>query len=149
MGDKRKNMETAIRLLQEQAGEVLSESSLYATEPWGLENQDDFVNQAVLISTQLQPDELLQKILSIELQMGRRREQKWGPRLIDIDILDYAGLILHTNDLTLPHPFLHERMFTLMPLKQVSPGWIHPVLNKNIDELIAGCPDKKSVEALS
>jgi 2-amino-4-hydroxy-6-hydroxymethyldihydropteridine diphosphokinase len=147
-GNKKENLFKAIELLAIHTGTIKKASSLYATEPWGLADQAEFLNQAVILETELSPAILLQKILNIEQGMGRRRELKWGPRLIDIDILDFAGIILNTPELKLPHPYLQERRFSLLPLQEINPEWVHPVLKKTAEELLFVCPDHNAVNRI-
>jgi 2-amino-4-hydroxy-6-hydroxymethyldihydropteridine diphosphokinase len=100
---------------------VISQSSVLATKPWGKTNQPDFANMAVAIETTLKPMELLDVLLGIELAMGRIREEVWGPRLIDIDIIAYDQFEIRSPRLTLPHPYAHEREFVLVPLVEIAP----------------------------
>ena len=124
---------------------VLQTSALYQTAPWGKANQPDFLNQAVRLETELDPEELLGVILQIEAEIGRVRKEKWGARVIDIDILHFGDKVFQTQRLTIPHPLMHERRFSLLPLLEVDPGWIHPLLHKDVATLIMDCPDKGEV----
>lgn len=124
MGDKAGNIKTAINHLSAAGIGVMSQSPLYRTAPWGNENQDWFVNACIAVETVLQPRPLLELCLDIEHMMGRERTEKWGPRLIDIDILLYDGEAISTETLTLPHPHLLQRSFVLVPLNDIAPDLV-------------------------
>lgn len=120
IGDPRAQLAEAVRRIDESLEiEVIAESSVLITKPWGKTDQPDFANMAIAIETTLKPVELLDVLLGIELAMGRVREEVWGPRLIDIDIIAYDRYEIKTPRLTLPHPYAHERSFVLDPLKQI------------------------------
>ena len=120
IGDPRAQLAEAVRRIGEhEAIEVTAESSVLITKPWGKTDQPDFANMAIAIETTLKPIELLDVLLGIELAMGRVREEVWGPRLIDIDIIAYDQYEIKTARLTLPHPYAHERSFVLDPLRQI------------------------------
>lgn len=114
---------------------ILKVSSWYLTEPVGLEDPEWFINGVVLLQTPLAPEELLAQLLQIENTMGRERTVKWGPRIIDLDLLSYDRLIITKPQLTLPHPFLEKRRFVLEPMAEIAPEYIHPVLQKTIAQL--------------
>ena len=114
---------------------VGSDSSLYETAPLGIENQDWFINSVVKIKTTLLPLALLNELLGIEEKMGRVRTIKWGPRIIDLDLLFYEDLIITETNLKIPHPELHKRKFVLEPLKEIAPKLLHPILKKTVEEL--------------
>ena len=150
-GNRMMILEQAIREIQENAGYALAFSSLYESEPWGFEDDIPFINQVVVIKTALSPKHLLNTLLSIENALGRVRKATsvYSPRPIDIDILFYDDLIVNEPDLQIPHPRMQNRMFTLMPLMEISPGFIHPVLKKPVSELKDQCPDQLRVDRLS
>jgi 2-amino-4-hydroxy-6-hydroxymethyldihydropteridine diphosphokinase len=148
VGDRHKNLEQAAQLIEAQAGKVVERSSVYETAAWGKEDQPPFLNQVLHVETELGPQALLQTILKAELEMGRERREKYGPRTIDIDILLYNDDSVDTKELVIPHPQLHLRRFALMPLAEIAPGKIHPLFKKSIDELLLECPDKLSVKKL-
>ena len=114
---------------------VESNSSFYETAPIGIENQDWFINSVVKIKTTLLPLALLNELLGIEEKMGRVRTIKWGPRIIDLDLLFYEDLIITETNLKIPHPELHKRKFVLEPLKEIAPKLFHPILKKTVEEL--------------
>jgi 2-amino-4-hydroxy-6-hydroxymethyldihydropteridine diphosphokinase len=105
------------------------------TEPVGLKDPEWFINGVVLVETDLAPEELLEQLLGIEQAMGRRRTVKWGPRVIDLDLLCYDRLILNGSFLTLPHPEMVKRRFVLEPMTEIAPDYLHPVLKRTIAEL--------------
>ncbi|MBU0573477.1 MAG: 2-amino-4-hydroxy-6-hydroxymethyldihydropteridine diphosphokinase [Candidatus Margulisbacteria bacterium] len=145
VGDKEEYIEQAIFLLNKTKGiEAIKHSSNYETEPeGGDEDQPNFMNAAVLIKTILPPDKLLKTINDIENALGRERETEWGPRTIDIDILFYDDLIMSTDDLQIPHPLAHDRLFVLKPMIEINPNFVHPVLEKTMQDLL---DEKKSEE---
>lgn len=146
IGDSRSFLQQAKTAIASAVGNIINESGIYKTEPWGNKDQQDFLNQVLEVSTDLEPEVLLQTILNIEHKMGRYRMGKWGPRVIDIDLLFYGDLVMQTQRLTIPHPLLHERKFTLMPISEIAPDFIHPVLHRTMNELLDNCPDTSSVE---
>lgn len=124
-------------------------SPVYETQPVGYENQGWFLNLVVEAETSLEPLPLLEYVLSIEEQMGRKREEKWGPRNVDLDLLLYNNRILNTDRLVIPHPRMHQRRFVLTPLAQIAPELLHPVLKKKIGELLMNCEDRSVVTLYS
>ncbi len=138
LGDKRKNIYRAIKDLRSDSRNRLARCSpLYCTEPVGKTDQEWFVNGVVSLETSMGPRELLEFLISIETRMGRVREEKWGPRTIDLDILFWGDQILNDTDLHIPHPRLHERRFVLIPLKDVAPDLVHPLLGKTVSRILA------------
>ena len=146
LGNKEFNIERAKELISESAGKIIKVSSVYETHAWGKQDQPVFYNLAIVIETYLSPNQLLKEILEIEKKMGRIRKEKWGPRIIDIDILFFDESIINLPELKIPHPHLHQRKFALIPLAEIEPGWLHPQLEKDIDTLIAGCDDTLAVK---
>ncbi|MGV7976841.1 MAG: 2-amino-4-hydroxy-6-hydroxymethyldihydropteridine diphosphokinase [Anaerolineaceae bacterium] len=125
---------------------VLRASSVYETEPWGFREQPAFLNQVLQVETDLSPARLLRYLKRLEKQLGRTKSFRYGPRLIDIDILFYAQLVINTRRLQIPHPRLPERAFVLVPLAEIAPEFVHPVLRRTVSELLLDCPDKESVK---
>jgi 2-amino-4-hydroxy-6-hydroxymethyldihydropteridine diphosphokinase len=148
LGDREANLDLAGHHIERLIGEIVKKSSLYKTVAWGKTDQPYFFNQVLEVRTLLSPEKLLQQILSIERSMGRARAERWGERLIDIDILLYGDTILDSDTLHIPHPHMHNRRFTLVPLAEIAPGMIHPVFKKNITTLLEECPDELGVEVV-
>jgi 2-amino-4-hydroxy-6-hydroxymethyldihydropteridine diphosphokinase len=136
-GDREANLREAVRRI-ETLGEVKSVSSFYDTEPVGLVEQPKFLNGALLLETELGPQELMRGLLGVERAMGREREGAVlkGPRVIDLDLLLYGDWVLWAEDLILPHPRMEERRFVLEPLAEIAPEWLHPVLGVTVRELL-------------
>jgi 2-amino-4-hydroxy-6-hydroxymethyldihydropteridine diphosphokinase len=122
---------------------IMAKSSLYETEPVGILNQPWFINCCLEVSTFLSPRELLCQTQGIEEAMERKREIRWGPRVIDIDILYFGEKVISDNDLTIPHPELHRRLFALIPLAEIAQDFLHPILKVGIKELISNAPPLK------
>lgn len=146
LGDRASSLQKANALIVQSCGKIISYSSLYETAPWGLLEQPAFLNQAIAVETSLEPEELMQALLEIEAAMGRIRDARYGPRIIDLDILLYDQVIMERPILHLPHPALPQRRFALTPLAEIAPALIHPVLQKNIQELLAECTDDSDVQ---
>ncbi len=127
---------------------LLKRSSLYQSEPFGLTDQDWFVNSVIQLTTPLPPGELLQACLSIEQALGRTHTEKWGPRIIDLDILFYGDLILKQDGLDIPHSGIPERSFVLVPMNEIAPEFIHPSLKKSMRTLLAEIPNPQPVNRL-
>lgn len=149
MGERKVNLQKAIDLINEHCGSLTKHSSVYETAAWGLTDQPSFLNQALEISTTLDAPQLMRKILTIEKEMGRIRTKKLGPRLIDIDILFFNDEIHDLSFLKIPHPELQDRRFVLTPLAEIAPQFQHPVLKKNIAQLLEECPDNLEVSKIS
>jgi len=169
-GNRKDFLAKGIQMISEQAGKLLKKSSVYETEPWGFDDPTSFLNQVVEIETSLSPGELLEQLLDIETKLGRIRPfsgcgcgvpvlppgsqqplsdnqggQGYAGRTIDLDILFYGNKLVFTDSLMIPHPRLHERLFTLVPLNEIAPGFIHPVLKKKVSGLLNECRDRLKV----
>ncbi|MDQ3071926.1 MAG: 2-amino-4-hydroxy-6-hydroxymethyldihydropteridine diphosphokinase [Bacteroidota bacterium] len=148
LGDSKAMMGKARALLEKNIGEIMCLSSLYKTAAWGNKDQPAFINQAVLLVTGLGPLEIMHKILAIEEQLGRVREKKWDARIIDIDILSYNEEIIEEEGLIIPHPLLHNRRFSMIPMLEIAGNWQHPILKKSLRELLKDSEDACEVERL-
>lgn len=149
MGDREGNLAQARQLLQEYCGNITAVSSLYETAAWGKTDQPSFLNQALQLETLLTARQLIRRILKVEKQMGRVREEKYGPRIIDIDILLFGNERHNYPLLKVPHPELPNRRFALLPLAEIATDLVHPVLKKTIRELLEICPDHLEVKKYS
>ncbi len=145
IGNRSKNILTAIKLLKETGFDVTKTSSLYETSPWGKTKQPDFLNLVLKGKTKLSPEELLKEIKATEEAMGRETTERWGPRIIDIDILFYGEEVLNTPFLKIPHPQLHKRAFVLIPLKEIATRLVHPILKQTVKQMLDNANDKGSV----
>jgi 2-amino-4-hydroxy-6-hydroxymethyldihydropteridine diphosphokinase len=139
------NLLRARALIAEKCGAIGLQSSIYETEAWGVKEQAPFLNQALSIKTDFNPSNLLLSLKSIEKQLGRVETSKWGPRVIDIDILFYGQEKVNLPDLKIPHPYIQERRFTLVPMAEIAPQLRHPVLGKTMTELLRECADNSEV----
>ena len=144
IGDKLGTCRRAIELLGK-AGRLIKLSSFYCTEPIGYTNQEDFVNAVVKIETQLSPASLLARCHVIEDELGRTRSVRWGPRTIDLDILLYGNKVISDMELTIPHPMMAKRAFVLVPLSEIEPELVHPVLNTTVSQLLHELRDNHRV----
>ena len=135
LGDKEANLRRALELLEERGVEVVKTSSFICTEPYGVTDQPQFLNGVCEVRTSLVPLALLHTLLEIEQEMGRVRLRHWGERNIDLDLLLYEDVVLDTPELILPHPDMQNRDFVLLPLAEIAPKLVHPILQKSIEEL--------------
>lgn len=146
LGNREASLKGAIECINESIGTVVSTSSVYETEPWGFSSDDQFLNMVVEVETVLKPSGLLGRMLMIEAKMGRLRSgEGYSSRLIDLDILLFGNIVMNTKSLVIPHPRLHERKFVLVPLSEIAPDVVHPVLKKDIKTLLKECTDKSKV----
>src|SRR5579859_4571578 len=147
-GDRTATLATARNYIEAAAGAIRSRSSLYETAPWGKTDQADFLNQALQLETALDAPALLSTLLGIEERMGRKRREKYGARIIDIDILFFNDAIIRQPGLLVPHPEVQNRRFALAPLEEIAPSYIHPVLGVSVRELLLTCTDPLAVKKL-
>jgi 2-amino-4-hydroxy-6-hydroxymethyldihydropteridine diphosphokinase len=148
-GNRKVNLDKALRLLETDSDHIRQVSSVYETEPWGGVPRRNFFNQAIELATRLDPGELLEKVQKIERSCGRKPSpNRYGPRPLDIDILFYDSLILSIENLSIPHPLIHMRLFVLRPLSEIAPDIRHPVLGKTVSALLAVCDDNLKAEKI-
>jgi len=145
MGDRMANLAEAIHLINQKIGPIQLTSSIYETAAWGNTNQPDFLNQALMLETLLDAETMMHQLLNIEIGMGRKRDIPMGPRTIDLDIVYFNDLVIENELITIPHPKIAERRFVLMPLAEIAPQFLHPVLNKTNEVLLKDCGDSLAV----
>lgn len=145
LGNRAEVLDRAIEALKTNNVQLVNRSSVYETAAWGKTDQQAFLNQVVEVKTRYNPAELLSIILNIEYELGRVREVKWGERLIDIDILYFNDLVIKDEELEIPHPGIPARRFTLIPLVEICPQFIHPIKQINQKELLDNCQDDLAV----
>ena len=149
-GNKIQIFEDAVFRIDKSIGKIVKKSSIYETEPWGFKSNDYFWNQVLVVCTELSPEEVLQNTKRIEKELGRiRAKERYCSRIIDIDILFYDDLVLHSVDLELPHGRIIDRRFVLEPLAEVVPLFYHPVFKQTIAELLENCSDTLAVSRLN
>ena len=148
LGDRKKNLATARKAIEVSVGTILKASSIYQTAAWGKTDQPGFLNQALEVQTALPAEVVLAEILKIENTMGRTRDQHWGERIIDIDILLFEEKMISSTTLNIPHPELANRRFALEPLAEIGGDLIHPVLQLTIREILEQCPDLLDVRRI-
>ncbi len=146
MGNSQHQLHSAIKNITKNIGKVVRQSNLYITAAWGNTSQPDFLNQVIVVESSMDAPLTMQTILSIEKNMGRIRTVKNAPRVIDIDVLFFNKAIIRQKELTVPHPEIENRRFVLVPLNELSPGFIHPVLKKTVHQLLKQCPDTLDVK---
>jgi 2-amino-4-hydroxy-6-hydroxymethyldihydropteridine diphosphokinase len=145
LGDRKKNLVDACRLIEESVGKIIKRSSVYETEPWGKKEQPEFFNQAIEVGTELSAREVLRAVTEIEKKLGRKREERWGERTMDIDILFYGGEIIESENLVVPHPRIADRRFVLEPLAEIGGEVVHPVVKMKVREMLERCEDELKV----
>jgi 2-amino-4-hydroxy-6-hydroxymethyldihydropteridine diphosphokinase len=148
MGQRDEMLACACKTLSNNKISIISKSQIYETEPWGMPDQQSFLNQAIVVKSEYQPLELLRIALQTETEMGRQRNpnEQYGPRIIDIDILLINNTITDSELLTLPHPRMQLRRFALLPSCEIAGDWIHPLLHKSLSKLLLECPDQCDVK---
>lgn len=145
-GDILLNFNRALLSIEKSVGIIIKKSKIYRTAAWGNTHQPDFLNQAICIQTKLSPLPLLKELIKMEESLGRIRDElKWAERTIDIDILFYNDEVIDTPDLKIPHPYIQERKFVLVPLNEIASDFIHPVYNLTINSLLNKCSDTLNV----
>lgn len=149
LGDKATLLKKAQDLLKERIGVLEIKSSIYETEPWGNTQQPSFWNQVLQMRTSFEALEILKITQSIELEMGRIPSERWGSRLIDIDILYLEQQVINLPTLQIPHPQIHHRRFTLEPLVEIAPNFLHPIVSKTQRELLELCEDNSWVQKIT
>lgn len=150
MGAKITNIKNAVEAIGAIEGiRVIKTSSLYATEPWGKKDQAGFINAAVEIITLLPPEQLLERLQEIEIKMGRQPSEKWGPRIIDIDILLFGDEVLQSRKLTVPHPHMRNRLFVLIPLEEINSAIRFPDDGMDIKEVLTRVIDREGNQEIT
>lgn len=144
-GDRMENLSRAKDIIELRLGTIVDASSVYKTAAWGKQDQNEFYNQVIELKTDFNPDVLMEQILIVENDLGRIRTEKWGPRIIDIDILFYNDKIVNRSNLIIPHPGIPQRKFTLVPLNEMISKGIHPVLKITMEKLLQECTDTLDV----
>lgn len=147
-GDRKVQLVRAIQMIEESIGPVLSSSAMYETDAWGKIDQNDFINIALEVEHYMTPNQLLKTVNKIEDQIGRIRLERWGPRLIDIDIIFIKDIVIDTEKLTIPHRLMHKRNFVLYPMVEIAAEFIHPVLNENLSSILEDCEDETEVRRI-
>ena len=146
MGDRTANLTVANELISQRCGKVCKNSSIYETAAWGNRTQSSFLNQALYVNTPLNAFDLLSTLLSIEKELGRVRNERYGPRIIDIDIIFFNHEVINGPKLKIPHPEMQKRMFVLLPLSEIAAAYIHPLLKVSVSELLQKCDDRLAVK---
>ena len=150
LGDRHGLLKKAKKKIAEKIGEIVKESSIYETAPWGFKSEQNFLNQVLLVSTTLTPFMVLEKCQIIENELGRKRLlEQYSSRIMDVDILFYNDEIIHEQELIIPHERLHQRRFTLEPLVEIAPDLIHPIIKKSISDILKECNDNSEVRKFS
>lgn len=148
IGNPVQQLQDARAEITDRIGPITQASNLYESEAWGVEDQPIFLNQVIQVETEHTVQRVLQDIMKIEILLGRIRGQRWGSRIIDIDILYFNSEIVHEEDLQVPHPYIQERNFTLIPLVEIAADYIHPIFKKSNTELLQESTDPLNVKIL-
>jgi 2-amino-4-hydroxy-6-hydroxymethyldihydropteridine diphosphokinase len=145
LGDREQLIKDAIKFINEKLGKVLSYSKIYESDPWRVDGQKNYLNQILEAHSLLSAEDSLRVLQDIENELGRVRLEKWGERLIDIDIIFFNNDIIETSDLCVPHKHMHERNFVLIPLNEIAPQYVHPKYNKTVADLLEESKDTENV----
>ncbi len=146
LGNKRANFDKVYTHIQNELGGIVLRSSVYETPPWGFDSEAPFWNQVLCVETHLNPSEILENIKKIDIAFGRKRiREGYSSREMDVDILYFDDQIINAENLTIPHPLLHKRLFVLVPLAEIVPDFVHPVLRLTSVEMLSVCADKSEV----
>ncbi|MCH9823375.1 2-amino-4-hydroxy-6-hydroxymethyldihydropteridine diphosphokinase [Salibacteraceae bacterium] len=148
MGNWEEVKEKVFLLIENSVGSIIQKSKTYQTPAWGKTDQPDFKNGIIKINTELSPQSCLLALQNIENQLGRIRTEKWGPRIIDLDIIDFDGLVFSTHELILPHPYAHKRQFVLEPLADIAPNLMLPNCSKSVSKILNSLEDKVVLKIL-
>ena len=146
IGDREQQLESAISEIKEKVGDIIKTSKVYESSPWRVDGQSNYLNQVLKVKTEIDAESILSVVLEVENNLGRKRIEKWGERLIDIDIIFYNNEIIETAELCIPHKHMHERKFVLTPLNEIASDYIHPKYNKTVADLLIECNDIEIVE---
>jgi 2-amino-4-hydroxy-6-hydroxymethyldihydropteridine diphosphokinase len=150
LGNKRANFDKVYTHIQNELGCIVLRSSVYETAPWGFDSEDPFWNQILVIETHLNPSEIIERIAKIDAVFGRKRiSEGYSSREMDVDILYYDSEIINAENLTIPHPMLYKRLFVLVPLAEIAPDFVHPVLKLTSIEMLNNCQDNSEIRKLS
>lgn len=149
-GNRHEHLDLSTIEIKKRIGSISAKSSTYESEPWGFEARQWFLNRVIVIETELYPLKILQELLNIELEFGRKRadDGKYHSRTLDLDILFIDNEIISTPELEVPHPQIQKRRFTLLPLSEIAPCLVHPILHKTISELLSECTDQAKVKKI-
>ena len=145
LGEREQLISSALTNISSQIGTIITQSKIYESTPWRVDGQENYLNQVIEIKTQLPADKILEMVLNIENDLGRVRLEKWGERLIDIDIIFFNNDIIESPALCVPHKHMHERNFVLEPLNEIAPEFVHPKYNKTISTLFKESKDTEKV----
>ena len=146
LGERQENLANAIKQIEANCGNIIKASAIYETAAWGNAEQPSFLNQCLVVKTDLSAKKLIKQLLHIERLMGRERKEKMGPRLIDLDIILMDEEVVFSEFLALPHPHLQDRKFVLLPLAEIAPKAFHPIFNKTVEQLLIECSDVLDVK---
>ncbi len=149
LGNRQRYLDEAISGIEKNIAPLEQRSSVYQTASWGNTDQPEYLNQVVLLKSDIPAPDLLHRLLEIERKLGRERNEKWGARTIDIDMLFYGEEVIRIPGLSVPHPHLHERRFVLAPLAEIAPEWIHPVFKQSIKQILGNLKDNLLVQKIT